>query len=145
MNLMLQQIIVAVLSAYITVQLSMRKFRAEKWWEIKSNSYSSILRSLHQMKRFYSEELLQNSGPDEYQADLQRKWREGFDNILVQADIGTFAISKKAAREIDILIQAESKISGSADKWYEEFDEFSMVLDECLKKLRKLARKDLGG
>jgi len=36
-------IVIAAISSWITVQLSLRKFRAERWWERKAEAYSKII------------------------------------------------------------------------------------------------------
>ena len=50
-------IIVGAVSAWITVQLSLRKFRTEKWWELKVEAYSKIIGALHNSKAFADEHL----------------------------------------------------------------------------------------
>ena len=35
--------IIAIVASYITVQLSLRPFYSEKWWEKKAEAYAAIL------------------------------------------------------------------------------------------------------
>ena len=48
---------IAGLSSWITVQLSQRQFRTEKWWEMKATAYSNLLGTIHDAKAFSEEHL----------------------------------------------------------------------------------------
>jgi hypothetical protein len=45
-------ILIAAVSAWITVQLSLRRFRTERWWERKVEAYERIIGALHDAKAF---------------------------------------------------------------------------------------------
>ena len=45
-------ILVAIITAMLTSKLSLKRFYSQRWWERKSNNYTSILESLHHMKKF---------------------------------------------------------------------------------------------
>lgn len=45
------QVLLAVITAAVTVRLSLRNFYTEKWWERQAEAYSEILESLSHMKR----------------------------------------------------------------------------------------------
>ena len=40
-------LVVGVCTAIITVRLSLRRFRSERWWERKADVYSRIVEALH--------------------------------------------------------------------------------------------------
>lgn len=50
-------IAIASLSSWITVNLSLKRFRTEKWWEKKSEVYASLLGTLHDSKAFSEENI----------------------------------------------------------------------------------------
>ena len=43
-------IFVSVVTAVLTVQLALRRFYSEKWWERRSDAYSEIIKALHQVR-----------------------------------------------------------------------------------------------
>ena len=43
-------VMVAIVSAYVTVRLALSRFRAEQWWTRKADAYASILEALHYSK-----------------------------------------------------------------------------------------------
>ncbi len=45
-------IVVAIVSARVTVSLALRRFYAEKWWERKWEAYTGIINALHHMKNY---------------------------------------------------------------------------------------------
>ena len=49
---LLTGIIIAAVSAWVTVQLSLRKFRKEKWWERKADTYSNVIEALYNSKAY---------------------------------------------------------------------------------------------
>ena len=49
---LIQPIFISVLVAIITVKLSLKKFRSEKWWEKKVEVYSKIIDALHHLKNY---------------------------------------------------------------------------------------------
>lgn len=44
-------IVIALVSAWATVQLSLKRFRDEKWWQKKYDAYENTIESLHQLKK----------------------------------------------------------------------------------------------
>ncbi len=42
--------VISVLTAYLTVRLSLWRFRSEKWWERKTGAYSDIMEALHKVQ-----------------------------------------------------------------------------------------------
>ena len=47
-------VVIAAISSWITVQLSLRRFRTERWWERKAEAYERIIGALHDSKVFAS-------------------------------------------------------------------------------------------
>ena len=45
-------IAIAILSSFITVRLSLARFRSEKWWEKKVTSYEKVIEAFYFSKKF---------------------------------------------------------------------------------------------
>ena len=43
---------VAVVTSVVTVRLSIKRFRSERWWERKVEAYTDLLSSLSDSKRY---------------------------------------------------------------------------------------------
>jgi hypothetical protein len=44
-------LVVAIIVAILTVQLSLRRFYREKWWERRLDAYTRVIEALHHMQR----------------------------------------------------------------------------------------------
>ena len=49
---LVQSIVIALVTAYVTVRLSLKQFYSQRWWEKKAEAYSAIIHSLYQMKAY---------------------------------------------------------------------------------------------
>ena len=68
----LGSLLVGVTTGLLTAWLTARRFRGEQWWTRKAESYTSILVTLHEMKRF-----LKISFEDQIGNEAQSKERLG--------------------------------------------------------------------
>ena len=57
----LTTIMIAAVSSWITVQLSLRRFRTEKWWERRVAAYERLIEVLHHSKAFFERHLKASS------------------------------------------------------------------------------------
>jgi hypothetical protein len=62
-----------VVTAVVTVRLSLRSFYSEKWWERKAETYTAVMDSLHHMKRYDGSMLEQAFGYSELPEDRQKE------------------------------------------------------------------------
>lgn len=140
-------ILIAGVSSWITVQLSLRRYRTERWWDRKVEAYERVIVAFHHLKKFASEQMsayVQGDGgpPKERDKELRSKAREARDAILLASDIGEFSLSNKA---IDILSEyaRESRKSVKAESWPEYLDNEEFLADRYLKDFISEARRDL--
>ena len=45
-------LVIAVVSARVTVHFALKRFYSEKWWERKAEAYSSIIEALHHIRNY---------------------------------------------------------------------------------------------
>ncbi|HHT9104504.1 MAG TPA: hypothetical protein ACFYD7_01370 [Candidatus Wujingus californicus] len=147
-------ILISFLTAFLTVRLSFKKFRHERWWDRKADLYSNILDSLHQRIKYlenesdvYCSEYCDNSLTNEMKNktnELYKKYSESLDHIARVRDIGSFIISKEAIEELN-----KGLNSGLTEKdWREMYppDFYKKELDtvnNCLQRIIIIAKKDL--
>ena len=48
---------IAAASSFITVRLSIKQFRTQRWWEKKVETYQKIIEAFHKSKKYSSEYL----------------------------------------------------------------------------------------
>lgn len=137
---------IALFSAWLTVYLALRKFRAEKIWERKVVAYERVIEAIHKSKRFSSEHLdATYSGrdlPEARDAELRRLAGEAKDEICRAADIGSFTISEQA---LGVISTYERELGGTKGftTWHERLEHDYCVTDQCLKNLIAEAKRDL--
>jgi protoheme ferro-lyase len=139
-------VLVAVISALITVNLALKRFYSEKWWEQKLAAYTRIIEALFQMKLYSDEQLHayheQRDISPEREAELTELWRNGRREIARTATIGAFIISPAASASVEKLLEdltASGSDGGGVQVLYEE----AAALDQCLNQMRELARRHL--
>ena len=137
-------IIVAAVSSWITVQLSLRKFRTEKWWELKAEAYSKIIGALHNSKAFADEHLnAHNRGykiSEEKEKEVRRRANEAKEKISKAVDIGAFLLSERALARLK---QYQKDAQAGAEDWYESLEKDWEVTHKCLKDIIEIAKIDL--
>ena len=137
-------IIVAAVSSWITVQLSLRKFRTEKWWELKAEAYSKIIGALHNSKAFADEHLnAHNRGykiSEEKEKEVRRRANEAKEKISKAVDIGAFLLSERALARLK---QYQKDAQAGAEDWYKSLEKDWEVSHKCLKDIIEIAKIDL--
>jgi hypothetical protein len=147
-------LVVAVVSAVLTVKLAFRRFLAERWWERKADAYSSILQAIHVVKRGIEDDLdsirSHNQRTDEeYEKQKLQQFRAARDEVYKAIDTASFMLSAEA---VQVLNELERDLNNnvSANTVDGFFDGLSALADEfdfyrlCLAKLPDIARRDLG-
>ena len=142
----LTAILIAGVTSWITVQLSLRQFRSQKWWERKFDAYAKILDALHESKKFSDEHLEADykakEVSEERDEELRKLSKKSREELLRSVDVGAFLLCDEA---VEVLKGYENE----ADKlheyktWYEYIDADNTINHRTLKKLIPIARKDL--
>ena len=89
-------IMTAAASAWVTVQLSLRRFRAEKWWERRVTAYERVIEALYNSKEFSEvhlhalDENLQI--PKEQDNELRAQVEDAAREIAKAVDLGSFLL-----------------------------------------------------
>lgn len=138
-------VVVGPLSAWITVQLSLRRFRAQKWWEMRVEAYRRVIEALHQAKTFSSTyldaDIWGQRLSDDKKRELSALVRKADREIDRASDAAGFLISHAARerlREYQLSIDEDNIPS-----WWEYIDKHWGETDSCLKDIIEIARQDL--
>lgn len=139
-------LIIATASAWITVQLSLRRFRTERWWERKVESYKNVIEALHNSMAFASDffqaEAEGRKIPEERDKELQSRARKAKDEILKATDVGAFILSEKALTRLK-KYKDEADEASQSDNWYDYLYVELEATEKCLKDFIEIAKKDL--
>ncbi len=139
-------VVVAVLTAVLTVRLALRRFYAEKWWERKMAAYAAVIESLHHVRNHADTNLTFSMRgrdvPEEGERQLTDKLQGAMAELRKQLDIGDFVLSQEAVMSMNKLM-TELDTSTKTDSWQEHLELKLAAVDECLTNIRRSARKDL--
>ena len=137
--------VVAVITAHMTVKLSLRRFYTERWWEKKADVYSRIVDALHKHKK-YAQNKLNNEfveNPDTSKDKrLEQQWLEGKKELEHAVDLGAFIISE----ESEMILQKflERKLPDFREvPFYEIIETDIKHVQECLTEIKSAAKRDL--
>lgn len=139
-------LVIATVSSLITVQLSFRRFRSERWWERKAMAYEGVIEALHHSKAF-SEAHIDAAilgielGEDEDQ-ELRQRARVARQEIEEAIDKGIFVMSNRAK---DRLIRYKKEVRAASDihDWFGYLDANLSATNSCLSDLVQLAKVEL--
>ncbi|WP_024334653.1 hypothetical protein [Desulfotignum balticum] len=146
LNNILPGVVVAFITSIVTVKLSINKFRSERWWERKADTYSKIVTSIHQLLACCEDhvEYIESGMEDDSNAEKR------FQNAILAAtgqmdktlEAGSFFISSDSEKVIKNL-----KMNLEKAKDQSGFDEYFTYIFESLKEglseIQRLAKKDL--
>ena len=152
---LIPDIIIVILTAWLTVVLAMRRFRTERWWDRKANAYGTIIEALHVMKRGTEDQLqsIEENRPapnDEERKDLAPGLRQAYAELRKAADSQSFLLRKEATTALEELMRGFEKArDASWNKAAYQTDVYQMLggdlvaIDRCLGKLLPMAKSDL--
>ena len=138
---------VAVITAVVTVKLSLRRFYTERWWERKAEAYTRIIECLYHIKAYSDSKVPEYLEGAEYSPERKQKLSEEYAAAHRDLDkttaIGSYIICDHAAQILDEL-KKRPGLSWENNPPWEIFEDDAKAYGEALNKLRAVAKKDLG-
>lgn len=138
--------IVSIITAYITVHLSMKQFYSQKWWEKKAEAYSNIIEHLSYLQYYLGEWFAEGVHEKELSSSDKERLSEGYrqarESITKAAAIGAFIVSNDTATTLEILLRELEKQDQKGD-WVGDIDRCYGSVKECIAKIREYAKTDL--
>ena len=138
--------ITAVITAPLTVWLSLRRFYSEKWWERKLTAYLAVIEALHHLSVPFDREIeaaIQNRelGEDEKGrlSDMHVKAKA---EILKHLDMGELLMSNESVQLLRKMLRSLDEARASTDH-IDFITTNQRVIGECLDQLKPIAMTDL--
>lgn len=137
---------IALLTSWITVKLALRRFQSEKWFVRKVDAYTNVIESLHHMKtttnwRLHALERGVDIS-DGTEKKLHEKYRTSLAELRRLTDMGALVFSADAINTLDAFNQ-ELQAANPEEGWWLYYDAQSAAIENCLKKIRAIAKRDL--
>jgi len=141
-------LIISIVTAYITVKLSLRQFYTEKWWQEKAKTYSEILSALFHIKQYNAMLLTKiEGGIDSSSTDREKELSEnsasGYETIRKVITYGSFVISDEASDYLSKFFKDISNIYYHPSEMFSEIEEKSRLIEICINQMRECAKRDL--
>lgn len=100
-------LVVAAFSAWVTVHLTLRRFRTEKWWELKAETYQNIMDALFSLDRYFKRqeytEVTGNQLDEDELNELLEEWNDASYELDRVVFLGEFAISPESVEILNNL------------------------------------------
>lgn len=146
-NKLFPGVLIAIITAVVTVRLALRRFHSEQWWLRKADSYSKIVESLHQIKTYCEDQMeyveMHEEPSDDKEKELQQKLKKASAEIRKAVDIGSFFISLEAERTM-VNLWDEIEKAKNEPSFYEYLNFKLKCVNTALKSMKTQASKDLG-
>ena len=147
---MLEQIGIAVLtglvigpiSAAITVQLALNKFKDERRWEKRFLAYERLLNALHTIKQnnIHWENALRvdkATPPTEKLEELDVKREEAIEFLDQAIDLGEVLLPSNVISEIRTMLNDIRSLEYTEENYNECYERENTIVDKALASLRK--------
>jgi hypothetical protein len=146
--LLLTAPLIALLSSWLTVRLSISKFRSQHWWEKEVEAYGRVVDALHLVKRYADEILrsllLKREIGEARVVQLTEDWRRARDDLARARDAGRLLMSSEAVRLLADYEEAIDRLHDDESQFLQDLVEMESILtDTCLRKFIRQAKSDL--
>lgn len=139
-------IIIGAISSLITMNLSLRRYHSERWWDRKVDVYMAVIEALHHSKAYSDENLnaliKDREISEEREKELRTRTSKANDEIQKAMDLGSFLLSEEAMERLNSYKKEESKASEEGD-WFGYLNADFEATASCLNDMVKIAKRDL--
>jgi len=143
------QIVITLLGMWfaprIAVQLSLRQFRSQKWWERLSLSYDGLLRSLSYIYWYASkhEELLHQNVHWKPGDDVKEKYSAALHEIRLKYYGERYLLSEASIEALRCFFEETDLESIEDMSDFEYFQEYGRAAYKCTKVIGQEAKREL--
>lgn len=139
-------LVVALLSAWVTVQLAYRRFRKEKWWERKFDTYDRVIDALYRTKEVWDNDLTAAARGSNLSEEEQESQFAQYDHAKRDIEravaLGEYVLGTAARIRLKEYRRRITRTAG--EDWLQSLLDSADATSECLDDLIQLARQDLG-
>ena len=157
MNEILQRILIplfpalvaSIITAIVTVKLSMKQFYSQRWWERKADIYSKLIERLSYLKYYYSDDIDFILGARTPPGDGKASFEAQQQSIIFLEGIvamGEYLISKETADALSELLLKIREIQpspGDHERELEILHNNIASLKHCIERIKDYAKDDL--
>ena len=140
-------LVIAVVTSLLTVRLALQRFRRERWWDRKAESYSRIVEALHGLVDFYEvsfdDHISHRERNEDQEAKMEAEFEQHRREVRKATGIGAFIISEKIAKVLSSLEKESHKNRREAQSSFEWYDSQTATFRKALLEVRRLAKEDL--
>lgn len=138
---LITSLVIAPLSSYITVRLSLSKFKEEKLWERRIDAYERVLDALHVIKKNNAkwDNALRSDRPTpttEELEELDEKRIEAMNFLERALDLGEFILPKDVITDIRSLFEKLRGLEITEDNFNEIYTMENKLVESALEKIR---------
>ncbi|MDP8212111.1 MAG: hypothetical protein P9X22_02315 [Candidatus Zapsychrus exili] len=142
----IKQICISFLMVIITVQLSLRKFRTEKWWEKKAEAYAKIIDAIHHLKNYCEQKLNaeyeHSELSPERENELWQQYKTALRELARAIDVGSFIITNEAVEALETY-QNRPELSWNENSLWSVIEHDLKYTKKCLHDFKIIAKNDL--
>lgn len=139
-------ILVGLVTAWASVRLALGRFRAERWFDRKTDAYAQLFSALANIQRNCSVQLerIEEGAKyrDDYLGNLAALAAAGSEEIRKSATIGEFLFGERSSTLLLKLERDIEKAHAQRDL-HDIYEDESHVVADAIQKLRALAKADL--
>ncbi|MBU4311658.1 MAG: hypothetical protein KJ706_02925 [Candidatus Omnitrophica bacterium] len=139
-------IAVSIITAYVTVHLSIKQFYVQRLWEKKLEVYSNIMEHLSYLQYYLGEWFDEGVGEKKLDGEDKKRLSEGYrqarESITKAAAIGVFIVSDDTTTALSKLLRELEK-KDPMGNWVGDIDRCYTSVKECIAKIRECAKADL--
>lgn len=140
-------LVIAGATSWATVQLALRRFYRERWWERRMDAYTKVIEALHNMKRDltvnYRALTESHTLAKEFEERFAKRHSDAFDDIARLADVGVLLFSPQAVALLNTMLK-ETAEAGEIGDYFSYLDGSLPAVEKCLEQFREITRRDLG-
>lgn len=139
-------ITVGVTTSVITVWLSLRRFRAEKWWESRARAYERVIESLYTARVstevYLDAEKEGRNIEDGVRKEFSKRSLEARLDIARAATIGGFLFGDSARERLETFL-ADRQTAADESDWSAYLQKVWDIENSCLQDIINIARHEL--
>lgn len=143
---LLTSMIASIVTAYITAQFALKRYRHEKWWDFKAESYKELVSALTSVIEFCDTLLEESLGETKTSKDTKHKsenrYATSLRTVQKHINIGKLFISDDAYNDLLALDRNLFKAKQEGDL-LKQRAEIRGAAESCLESLINHARNDL--
>ena len=148
---LIPSLFISIITAYITVKLSVKQFYSQRWWEKKRDTYSLIIDNLSDLKYCFGEWLddaacdMGRKLNEEEERKLARNYNKIKEYLIKTVAIGEYVISAKIVNELRKLLKKleNDGFDPGMEDLFKYHDECYTLIEDSISKIREYAKKDL--